>query len=325
MLGSQRREHDVREFPRAARRPVPRLRRARVGIGVARRRRARRRSEPRRVALQADRRHARCSPAALAAETMRTFNFVMHDSVVAAVSRASAERAGESSASTCRGRARSPAASGSATSSTNVRAGDPGLPELSGAEVRAHAPLGARHAGQPGGAVARHARDRRRSRRPSTARRCRRRAHQPRSDAGGVRASRRSSRSARGTACSPSLAAGTSFDDTPLPTRQFTVGYPYVLDAFSVGRAPRRSLRGADARRIAAHRPAAGLSRRPGVRRRCGWRTAPRSTRTRTRTSTRSSASASSLDTLVGPILVGVSAGVDGEWRTLFGIGRIFR
>src|SRR5262249_38313112 len=28
---------------------------------------------------------------------------------------------------------------------------------------------------------------------------------------------------------------GTSFDDQPLPTRQFTVGYPFVLDAFAVG------------------------------------------------------------------------------------------
>ena len=31
------------------------------------------------------------------------------------------------------------------------------------------------------------------------------------------------------------LAGGTSFDDTPLPTRQFTVGYPFILDAFRVG------------------------------------------------------------------------------------------
>jgi hypothetical protein len=31
------------------------------------------------------------------------------------------------------------------------------------------------------------------------------------------------------------------------------------------------------------------------------------------------------LDTLVGPVLVGASAGLDGSWRTMFGIGRIFR
>lgn len=30
------------------------------------------------------------------------------------------------------------------------------------------------------------------------------------------------------------------------------------------------------------------------------------------------------MDTLVGPVLFGMSAGVDGEWRTFFGIGRIF-
>ncbi len=31
------------------------------------------------------------------------------------------------------------------------------------------------------------------------------------------------------------------------------------------------------------------------------------------------------VDTLVGPVLVGISVGVDGGWRTTFGVGRIFR
>ena len=31
------------------------------------------------------------------------------------------------------------------------------------------------------------------------------------------------------------------------------------------------------------------------------------------------------LDTLVGPVLVAISVGGGGEWRTTFGVGRIFR
>ena len=31
------------------------------------------------------------------------------------------------------------------------------------------------------------------------------------------------------------------------------------------------------------------------------------------------------IDTLVGPVLVGTSAGLDGSWRVIFGVGRIFR
>jgi hypothetical protein len=31
------------------------------------------------------------------------------------------------------------------------------------------------------------------------------------------------------------------------------------------------------------------------------------------------------IDTLVGPVLIGTSAGLDGGWRVIFGVGRIFR
>jgi hypothetical protein len=31
------------------------------------------------------------------------------------------------------------------------------------------------------------------------------------------------------------------------------------------------------------------------------------------------------IDTLVGPVLAGAGIGLDGSWRTIFGVGRIFR
>ena len=119
-------------------------------------------------------------------------------------------------------------------------------------------------------------------------------------------------------------AAGTSFDDTPLPTRQFTLGYPYLLDAYSVGE--RRGdhyavLTLGGLRRIGRLPDFLGGPMFAGLWMENG-------------TAFNSDQNADlktqfgfgiTLDTLVGPILVGASVGVDGEWRTLFGIGRVFR
>jgi len=119
-------------------------------------------------------------------------------------------------------------------------------------------------------------------------------------------------------------AAGTSFDDTPLPTRQFTLGYPYLLDAYSVGE--RRGdhyavLTLGGMRRVGRLPDFLGGPMFAGLWMENG-------------TAFNSDQNADlktqfgfgiTLDTLVGPILVGASVGVDGEWRTLFGIGRVFR
>ena len=150
------REHDLREFPRPARRPVPQLRRARVGFRVACRRRDRRGSEPRRLAVSSVRRHA-----PVRARHWRRddadLQFRQERQHRRRVSRAAAERAGRAwrqPVAAERGRRRHPVRPRHRRSARR-RSG------VAGAVGRgsAGAPsLGARHAGQSRGAVARHAR-----------------------------------------------------------------------------------------------------------------------------------------------------------------------
>ena len=119
-------------------------------------------------------------------------------------------------------------------------------------------------------------------------------------------------------------AGGTSFDDTPLPTRQFTLGYPYLLDAFSVGE------------RRGDHYAVVTL----GVQRRIGrlpdliggpifaglWLENGSAFNSHESVDVHSQVGGGiTVDTLFGPVLLGASAGFDGGWRTIFGVGRIFR
>ena len=120
------------------------------------------------------------------------------------------------------------------------------------------------------------------------------------------------------------LSGGTSFGDHPLPTEQFTLGYPYVLDAFNVGE------RRGDHYAVLTLGGARQIARLPDF---LGgpvfgsiW------LENGTAFDSHVNADLNThvgfgivLDTLVGPVLVGASAGLDGGWRTLFGIGRIFR
>jgi NTE family protein len=119
-------------------------------------------------------------------------------------------------------------------------------------------------------------------------------------------------------------AGGTSFNDKPLPTRQFTLGYPFVLDAFDIG-----EQRG-------DHYAVVTL----GVQRRVGrlpdfigggifaglWVENGSAFNSDDKVDLHTQIGGGvMLDTLIGPVMLGVSAGVDGGWRTIFGVGRIFR
>jgi NTE family protein len=254
--------------------------------------------------------------------TMRTFNFVKDDSIVAEYRERRLSAQGELGVNLSR---QSEVAGGIQFGRVidEVRAGDPGLPELSGAEVRAHlrwvldtqdSPVVPSHGTRAVATLSQTF------------------------DSPSVPEALRTNRDLTQAEFNVSTfrsigsrhrvfavaAAGTSFDDTPLPTRQFTVGYPYMLDAFSVG-----ELRGdhyavltlGGLRRIGRLPDFLGGPVFAGLWMENG-------------TAFNSDQDADlktqfgfgiTLDTLVGPILVGVSAGVDGEWRTLFGIGRIFR
>jgi NTE family protein len=120
------------------------------------------------------------------------------------------------------------------------------------------------------------------------------------------------------------FAGGTSFDDHPLPTRQFTVGYPFVLDAFTPGE------------RRGDHYAALTL----GAMRRIGrlpdflggpvfagaWLENGSVFSTHQNADFNSQIGVGIVtETVVGPIFLGTSAGFDGGWRVRFGVGRIFR
>jgi NTE family protein len=120
------------------------------------------------------------------------------------------------------------------------------------------------------------------------------------------------------------FAGGTSFGGTPLPTRQFTVGYPYVLDAFSVGeeRGDHYAVLTVGAmRRIARLPDFVGGPVFAGA-----WWENGAVFDTHENAELRSQLGLGVVaDTLVGPVLLGTSFGFDGGWRVTFGVGRIFR
>jgi NTE family protein len=117
---------------------------------------------------------------------------------------------------------------------------------------------------------------------------------------------------------------GTSFDDKPLPTRQFMLGFPGVLDAFSVGE------RRGDHYAVLTLGALRRIGRLPdflgGPIFAGGWFQNGSAFNSHEQVDLHTQVAGSViLDTLVGPVLVGASAGLDGGWRTLFGVGRIFR
>ena len=119
-------------------------------------------------------------------------------------------------------------------------------------------------------------------------------------------------------------AGGTSFDGHPLPTDQFTLGYPYLLDAFGVGE--RRGDHYAVLTLGAAHR----VTRLPdflgGPVFASAWFQNGSAFNSHEKADINSQLGLGIVaDTLVGPVLIGGSFGFDGGFRLLFGVGRIFR
>jgi NTE family protein len=120
------------------------------------------------------------------------------------------------------------------------------------------------------------------------------------------------------------LSGGTSFNDHPLPPRQFTVGYPGVLDAFPIG-----EKRG-DHYAVLTLGALRQFGRLPdfigGPVFIGGWLENGSVFNSAANADINTHAAvAVMVDTLVGPLLVASSTGLDGGWRTIFGIGRIFR
>ena len=117
---------------------------------------------------------------------------------------------------------------------------------------------------------------------------------------------------------------GTSFGDTPLPTRQFTVGYPFILDAFSVGeeRGDHYAVLTLGAMRRVGRLPDfLGGPVFAGA-----WLENGAVFDTHENADLRSQLGLGLVgDTLVGPVLIGTSIGFDGAWRVTFGVGRVFR
>jgi len=120
------------------------------------------------------------------------------------------------------------------------------------------------------------------------------------------------------------VAGGTSFADTPLPTRQFTVGYPFVLDAFGVG-----EVRGdhyavltlGGMRRVGRLPDFLGGPLFIGA-----WLENGAVFDTHENADLNSQLGLGLVaDTLVGPVLLGTSIGFDGGWRVTFGVGRVFK
>jgi NTE family protein len=117
---------------------------------------------------------------------------------------------------------------------------------------------------------------------------------------------------------------GTSFDGHPLPTAQFTVGYPFTLDAFSVGerRGDHFGVATLGALRRVGRLPDflggsifAGLWLENGA-------TFDAVDRLHVNTHTGFGVV---LDTLIGPVIAGAGLGLNGGWRSFVGVGRVFR
>jgi NTE family protein len=119
-------------------------------------------------------------------------------------------------------------------------------------------------------------------------------------------------------------AGGTSFDDQPLPTRQFSLGYPFVLDAFSVGehRGDHYAVLTVGALRQVARLP----DFMGGPVFIGSWFENGSAFNSHENADINSHLAVGFLmDTLVGPAIIATSFGLDGGWRTIVGIGRIFR
>ena len=117
--------------------------------------------------------------------------------------------------------------------------------------------------------------------------------------------------------------AGTSFNDKPLPTEQFSLGRPFRLDAFAIGE----------------HRGDHFLLGTLGYLQQIGrlpdllggpvfagaWIENGSVFDSDADADFHSQLGAGVvLDTLLGPVMVGAGVGIDGAWRTFLGVGRIF-
>jgi NTE family protein len=116
---------------------------------------------------------------------------------------------------------------------------------------------------------------------------------------------------------------GTSFKDRPLPTDQFTLGSPMHLGAYSNG-----EIRG-DNYYVLTGGYLFQLGRMPdflgGAIYGGGWLENGDAFDTWSSAKLRTNVSGGVImDTLIGPVMVAVSAGFDGRWRTYLGIGRLF-
>ena len=117
---------------------------------------------------------------------------------------------------------------------------------------------------------------------------------------------------------------GTSFNNNPLPTDQFSLGAAFRLGAYSPG-----DLRG-DHYWLASGGYLRQIGRLPdfmgGAVHAGGWLENGDAFDDWNQATWRTNASVGVvLDTLLGPVLVAGSGGFDGRWRTYFGVGRIFR
>jgi NTE family protein len=120
------------------------------------------------------------------------------------------------------------------------------------------------------------------------------------------------------------FSGGTSFDHEPLPTRQFTLGFPYMLDAFGVGE------RRGDHYAVATVGALRQVGRLPdflgGPIFLGGWLENGSAFNTHENADINTQIGLGvMIDTIVGPVLVGAGIGLDGGWRTIVGVGRIFR
>ncbi len=116
---------------------------------------------------------------------------------------------------------------------------------------------------------------------------------------------------------------GTSFDNRPLPTDQFALGAPLHLGAYSQG-----EIRG-DHYYVATAGYLHRFGRLPdfmgGPIYAGGWLENGDAFDTWGDATVRTHASVGLImDTLVGPVILGGSAGFDGRWRTYLGVGRVF-
>ena len=118
------------------------------------------------------------------------------------------------------------------------------------------------------------------------------------------------------------VGAGTSFDGRPLATEQFTLGTPFHLDAFDVGE------RRGDHYAVGTVGLLHQLARLPdflgGPVFAGAWLQNGSAFDSHTNVDLHTQTGLGVIiDTIIGPVVLGTSFGFDGAWRTFFGIGRI--